>query len=168
MTFEAPVGQDPSLEEFNVFLDTVSKLHEYIMFASQPEYLKNSLETSRLQIASYHELKVVHLCRKNPFDIELSFNIIQEGVATYWPLLQYLIKFCQRYGANVNDLQGNLDETKLLFEELYNRFISNSVLHGFLEELRVYNNSEKLYLKMISKLNSLMKNKEFRRYYDLI
>lgn len=168
LTFEAPKSSNPSLEELNLFFEAISKLHEYAIFASQPEYYNSSFGTRSFKILPAHELKVVHLCRQNPFEMTMVFNIIHEGVSTYWPLLKMLIRCCERYGADANTLHQNIEETKRFFEELYEKFVRNSEYSIYFDELKVYEDKDKLYSKIISKLNKLLTDKEFRKYYDFI
>jgi hypothetical protein len=138
LTFEAPKGANPSLDELNLFFDAISKLHEYAKFASQPEYFNSSFGTRIFKILPAHELKVSQLCRKNPFEITMVIHIVHEGIVTYWPLIKMLVKCCERYGADVNTLHQNIEETRQFFEELYEKFVKNSEYSIFFDELKVY------------------------------
>ncbi|MFM2192283.1 MAG: hypothetical protein RLZZ118_1240 [Bacteroidota bacterium] len=166
LTFEAPKGINPSLEELNLFFEAISKLHEYALYTSQPEYFNSSVVTRGLKILPNHELKVDRLCRENPFEMIMIFHIVREGIPAYLPLLKILIILCERYGADANTLYQNLIETRQFFEKLYIKFVRNAGNSIFLDELNIYEDSDKLYSKMISKLNKLLTDKEFRKYYD--
>ena len=65
INFKAPNDEDPSLEEFNEFLDAVTTLHEQIIIYTQPEYFNTSPLTR--QILEQHKLKIEHICHKNPY-----------------------------------------------------------------------------------------------------
>lgn len=163
ITFEAPNGENTSLDELNDFLNAVSKLHEQVIFSTQPEYLGSSKLS---QILDYHQLEVEHICRKNPFDIILTFHIVQEGLITYWPFIKALIKFCKRYGKNSNQLEFSLENLRDYIIELFENLHRPGFLSRFSSKLRIFDNSENLLSKMNENLFKLLTNKSFRFYYD--
>ena len=167
MTFQAPIGENPSLEELNEFLDAVSKLHEYAILNTQPEYLENhkpSIHNSK--VLNYHKLEVTQLCRKNPFDLELTFYIIKEGLITYWPLIKALMSHCKRYGKNMNHLLSTIENLRLQLEILFDRLMSNSVLSRLFGFLKIYESKGKLFEKLSSNLLRLLSDPKFTEYYD--
>ncbi len=167
MTFEAPKGQNPSLDELNEFLDAVSKIHEYVILNTQPEYFENhkpSIHNSN--VFDYHKLKVTQICRKNPFDLELTFYIIQEGLITYWPMIKALLFLCRRYGRNANQLSGTIEYLRNRFERFFDRFMLGSVLSKILSFLKIYDDKERLFEKLSSNLSRLMSDPKFREFYD--
>jgi hypothetical protein len=167
MTFQAPEGQNPSLEGLNEFLDAISKLHEYAILNTQPEYFENhkpSIHNSK--VFDYHKLEVTQICRKNPFDLVLTFYIIKEGLITYWPMIKSLLFLCQRYGKNTNQLTGTIEYLRNQFERFFDRFMSDSVLSKLLAFLKIYDDKERLFEKLSSNLSRLMTDPKFREYYD--
>jgi hypothetical protein len=167
MTFQAPEGQNPSLEELNEFLDAISKLHEYAILNTQPEYFENhkpSIHNSK--VLEYHKLEVTQICRKNPFDVELTFYIIKEGLITYWPMIKALLFLCRRYGKNSNQLSGTIEYLRNQFERFFDLLMINSTLSKLLVFLKIYDDKEKLFEKLSSNLSRLMSDPKFREYYD--
>lgn len=167
MTFQAPKGQNPSLDELNEFLDSVSKLHEYVILNTQPEYMESNRQTlHNSKVFDHHKLQVTQICRKNPFDIELTFYIIKEGLITYWPMIKALLFLCKRYGKNTNHLSGTIEHMRMQLERLFDRLMLNSVLSRLSGFLKIYDNKEKLFEKLSSNLLRLMSDKKFRECYD--
>jgi hypothetical protein len=167
ITFEAPKGQNPSLDELNEFLYAISKIHEYVILNSQPEYFENhkpSIHNSK--VFDYHKLEVTQICRKNPFDVELTFYIIKEGLITYWPLIKTLLFLCKRYGKNTNQLSGTIEYLRNQFERFFDGFMLDSVLSKLLAFLKIYDDKERLFEKLSSNLSRLMTEPKFREYYD--
>jgi hypothetical protein len=106
LKFEASKGQNPNLEELNEFLGALSAMHEEVIIKTQPEYRENKrISLHNIQVLDHHKLDVINICRKNPFDLELTFFILREGLLTYWPLIKALFKFCKRYGRNHNTVR---------------------------------------------------------------
>jgi hypothetical protein len=168
MTFEAPKGENPSLDELNEFLDAVSKLHEYVILQTQPEYadIKTPIMMNTSKVLDYHKLEVKHLCRKNPFDIELTFYLVQEGVVTYWPIIKALLEICKRYGKNINSLKETLQNIRNLFDALYAKYHRNLLLSVFSKSLKYLDDRNELFEKISRKFTLLMSNSKFREYYD--
>jgi hypothetical protein len=168
MTFQAPLGQNPSLEELSEFLEAVSKIHEYVILNTQPEYadIQSSLMLNTSKVLDHHKLEVKHLCRKNPFDIELTFYLVQEGLIAYWPFIKALIQICKRYGKNINSLEESLQSNRVLFDDLYEKYHRNYFLSALSISLRYLDDKTKLFEKISRKFNKLMINKLFRDYYD--
>lgn len=168
MTFQAPNGQNPSLEEFNEFLDAVSKLHEYAILNTQPEYadIKGPLMMNTAKVLDYHKLEVRHICRENPFDIELTFYLVQEGLITYWPFVKALMEICKRYGHNVNNLEETLQDIRTFFDELYAKYHRNFLLSHLSTSLKYLDDRTKLFERISRKFNLLMAHQMFRKYYD--
>jgi len=168
MTFQAPNGENPSLEELNEFLDAVSKLHEYAILNTQPEYadIKGPLMMNTAKVLDYHKLEVNHLCRKNPFDIELTFYLVQEGLITYWPFIKALMEICKRYGKNVKSLEETLQNIRTFFDELYAKYHRNLLLSALSSVLRYFDDNTKLFEKISRKFTLLMANPKFKDYYD--
>jgi hypothetical protein len=167
MSFQAPNGENPSLEELNEFLEAVSKLHEYAILNTQPEYMESHRKTlHNSKVLDYHKLELTQICRKNPFDLELTFFIIKEGLITFWPMIKTLLFLCKRYGKNANHLSGTIEYLRMQFERFFDRFISNSALSKLLEFLKIYDDKEKLFQRLSSNLSRLMHDPKFREYYD--
>jgi hypothetical protein len=168
MSFEAPKGKNPSLEELNSFLDALSNLHEYAILSTQPEYMdvKGPILTAR-KVLDYHKLEVKQICRKNPFDLELTFYIIQEGLITYWPFIKALIRMCKRYGRTANNLEETLSEIKRLFDELYSKYYRIAFISSIIRVLKIFDERTQLFEKLMSNLKHLMSDRKFREYYDL-
>jgi hypothetical protein len=168
MTFEAQKGQNPSLEELNEFLDAVSKVHEYAILNTQPEYadIKTPIMMNNSKVLDYHKLEVKHLCRKNPFDIELTFYLVQEGLITYWPFIKALMEICKRYGKNVNILEETFQNIRALFDYLYAKYHRNLLLSLLSRSLRYLDDRTELFEKISRKFTLLMANHKFREYYD--
>ena len=164
LTFEAPKGENPNLEEFNEFLDAVSKLHEQIILYTQPEYL-NTSPNSR-QILDHHKLKIDTLCRKNPFEISLTFHIIQEGIIAYWAFLKALIYFCKKYGKNTDELLVSFNSFKELFSNLYDKFYRKTFLSSLFSGLKIFDNVEHLFEKANTNFIKMMSSRTFKVNYD--
>jgi hypothetical protein len=169
LTFQAPNGENPSLEELNEFLDAISKLHEYAILNTQPEYFENHKPSiHNAKVFEYHKLEVTQICRKNPFDVKLTFFIIKEGLITYWPIIKAFMSLCKRYGKNANHLDGSIEYLRMQFERFFDIFILNSILSKLFGFLKIYNDKEKLLEKLRSNLSRLMSDPKFREYYDKI
>ncbi len=164
LTFKAPEGENPSLEEFNEFLTAVSNLHEQVILHTQPEYF-GTLPASR-QLLDYHKLKIEKLCRKNPFDITLTFQIIQEGLITYWPFIKALIYFCKKYGKNSTDLEKTLEEFRRFFNGLYDKLYRLDYIRSFYPSLKLFNNKDNLFEKMNRNFTRMMTSRAFKVNYD--
>ncbi len=157
ITFAAPEGQNPNLEELNEFLGALSTIHEEVILNSQPEYKENKrTPLHSVQVLEHHKLNVIHICRKNPFDLELTFYILREGLLTYWPLIKALFLFCKKYGRNHNQLEQNALLLKTFNDNLTNRL--RELLN--LPENENYESLSIIY-------NKLMTNKNFKRLYDM-
>ena len=168
ITFQTPTGGNPTLEELTEFLDAVSKIHEYVILQTQPEYadIRTPIIINASKVLDYHKLEVKHLCRKNPFDIELTFYLVQEGLITYWPFIKALMEICKRYGKNVNSLEETLQIIRAFFDELYAKYHRNLLLSLLSKSLRYLDNKTELFEKISRKFTLLMANQIFRKYYD--
>jgi hypothetical protein len=157
MTFAAPNGQNPNLEDLNEFLGALSAIHEAVILNSQEEYKENKKNLfNNVQILDHHKLSVIHICRKNPFDLELTFYILKEGLLTYWPLIKALFSFCRKYGRNHNQLEQNALLLNTFIDDLSNRL--RKLLN--LPENENFESLSNIY-------NKLMKDKNFKRLYDM-
>jgi hypothetical protein len=168
MTFQAPSGENPSLDELNEFLDAVSKLHEYVILQTQPEYadIKTPIMINTSKVLDYHKLEVRHICRENPFEIELTFYLVQEGLITYWPFIKALMEICKRYGKNVNNLEETLQNIRAFFDDLYAKYHRNLLLSLLSSSLKFLDDRTKLFERISRKFTLLMSNPMFRNYYD--
>jgi hypothetical protein len=168
ITFQTPTGGNPSLEELTEFLDAVSKIHEYAILNTQPEYadIKTSIMMNTSKVLDYHKLEVKQICRKNPFDIELSFYLVQEGLITYWPFIKALMEICKRYGKNINSLQETLQNIHNLFDLLYSKYHRNLILSLLSRSLKYLDDKTELFEKINQKFTLLITNKMFRKYYE--
>lgn len=164
LTFEAPKGENPNLEEFNEFLTALSNIHEQVVLYTQPEYF-DALPSTR-QVLDYHKLKIEKLCRKNPFDITLTFQIIQEGLITYWPIIKALIYFCKKYGKNSTDLEKTLAEFRRFFYGIYDKLYRLNHLSSFYPVLKVFDNKDNLFAKMNKNFTRMMTSRAFKVNYD--
>jgi hypothetical protein len=169
INFECPSGQNPSLDDLNEFLDAVSRIHEFAIINTQPEYLENNKSTNQdLKVFEYHKLEVLQFCRKNPFDLELSFFILKEGLVTYWPFIKALIFMCKRYGSNSTHLIGTINFMRIHFDLFFERLMSNVIFNKLFGLDKKYNDKEKLFTKLISNLLRLMSDPKFRMFYNKI
>lgn len=168
LSFEAPKGTNPSFGELNSFLDAISNLHEYAILFTQPEYMdvKRPILTAS-KVLDYHKLEIKQICRKNPFDLELTFYIIQEGFITYWPFIKALIRICKRYGKTANNLEETFSEIQGLFEELYRKYYRNAFLSSIVRVLEIFDERTKLFERLSANFTRLMSDRKFREYYDL-
>lgn len=164
LTFQAHDGENPSLEEFNDFLTALSNLHEQVILYTQPEYFDAAV--SSRQLLDYHKLKIEKLCRKNPFDITLTFQIIQEGLITYWPFIKALINFCKKYGKNSTDLEKTLEEFRRFFNGLYDKLYRLNHLSSFYPVLKVFDNKDNLFAKINSNFLRMFTSRAFKVNYD--
>jgi hypothetical protein len=163
LTFSTPKGTSPTLEEFNEFLHSLNKLHEHIILNTQPEYL-GSGNTIQSQLLDWHKLEVIHICRKNPFDVELCFRLLNEGIASYWTMLKAFIFFCKRYGRNVNELEMNIEALRSYFYQKHEEIIEESP--GSISTNDSSNYEEKLFSTLMKRFMKLLTNKGFRITYD--
>jgi hypothetical protein len=165
ITFELPKGQNPTFEEFNDFLSAISKLHEYVIVNTQPEYFDTGHPSTR-QILDWHKMEVSHICRKNPFELVLTFQLLQEGIATYWPFLKALIAFCKRYGRNSNDLIESMELLRAFFDELYERYHNPDFSSRISSFLKPFEKKISLLEKINKRFTRLLSDRGFRVFYD--
>ena len=132
-------------------------MHEQVILHTQPEYFGNQ-PLSALQILDYHNLKIEKLCRKNPFDITLTFYIIQEGLITYWPIIKALFMFCKRYGKNVESLDNTIQGMEYLFYDLYEKLYKSNIFPD-LKKDEILDKIRKSFTRMYT-------SKTFRLNYD--
>jgi hypothetical protein len=167
VSFSAPKGKNPSIEELHSFLAAVSNLHEYAILSTQPEYMDDKRPVQlNSKVLDHHKLEVKHICRKNPFDIELTFYIVKEGLITYWPFIQAFFFVCNRYGKSINNLKETLSYIKEIFNQLYQKFYINNSLSRLTLALSIFEDQTKLFEKLSSNFMRLMSDRKFREYYD--
>jgi hypothetical protein len=118
------------------------------------------------KVLDHHKLEVKHICRKNPFDLELTFYIVKEGLITYWPCIQALIFACKHYGKSVNNLKETLSYIKEIFNQLYQKFYQNNFLSSLTYALNIFEDKTKLFEKLNSNFMRLMSDRKFREHYD--
>lgn len=165
MTFEGLKGKNSSIAEFNEFMMCIEEIHNMVVINTQPEYHRNNTISimNNSAILDYHKLHIEQLCRKNPFEILLTFQIVQGGIAPYWILIKILVKMCKKYGQNTKDLLATLAAVESEFIELYRKYYS---IIPFSRELSMFNDENKLYDKISSSATKLLTNRDFSVYYN--
>jgi hypothetical protein len=169
ISFAAPKGKNPTLDELNSFLLAISNLHELTILSTQPEYLDSKRHMPLVsKVFDYHKLEVTQICRKNPFNLDISFYIIQEGLITYWPFIKGLMSFCNRYGKTSNNLELTLLVIQRFLNELYLKYYRNRVTLSLPSIFRIFEDETKLLEKLNSNFIRLISDLKFRKYYDFI
>lgn len=167
LTFEGLKGKNTSIAEFNEFMMCLEEIHNRVVISTQPEYHldKRMNMTNNTVILDCHKLHIEHLCRKNPFEIVLTFHILKNGIAPYWTLMKILVAMCERYGKNTNDLLATIEKFKSEFNRLYDKYHSNV---PYLEELDPFKNKDKLFDKIRFSTKKLLTNRDFSLYFNAI
>lgn len=121
INFQKQKGEKVFVSELIEFLDTINELHKRILLLTQPEYQKqNELNNvDDISIISYHNIELVHICRKNPFSVKLIFHLAKFSHAPYWAMWKIFIEMCKRYGKNHTDLQNTINACLPEFERLF-------------------------------------------------
>ena len=72
-----PVG----LHDLTSFLNAIDELNKRVLYISQPEYKfpESLTDFEKRSLLHYHELKVKHICRENPFDVVLVLQLASFG-----------------------------------------------------------------------------------------
>lgn len=167
ISFTMEDNKNPSLKELGNFLMAISKIHEFSVLSSQPEYNLNSTQKQRrINVFPYHELEIITFCRKNPFDVELCFYTLKEGLVSYLTFLKVLLFICKRYCKNSGQFSISANELRILINKICVSLNSNYLISKYLELL---SNNEELeaYLASLNfKLNNILLRPYMKRNFE--
>jgi hypothetical protein len=158
------------LSEFNSFIDAVNEIHKRVIFLTQPEYQKsNNLDDfEKIKLLSYHQLQINHFCRKNPFEVELLFDITTAGIAPYLTIIKILAIACKRYGKDYKLLRVTYTNAKKLFKVLFDKY-NNHIFDNELEyifDTPVYKEENNLFNKIQDWSYLFLTHSETEKYYN--
>ena len=157
------------MQELADFLLAISKIHEFAILNSQTEYTPEfTTNQNRIRIFPFHDLETITFCRKNPFEVELSFCTLKEGVVNYLTFLKVLLFICKRYGKNSNELSISIDNLRLLMNRISECLISNELISKYLELLNNNLDLETYLENLNDKLQKTLRNEAFRKHYNKI
>jgi hypothetical protein len=160
-----------NLDEFNEFIQVVNELHKRVIYLTQPEYKfpTEFKEFEKIPLLDYHELKIEHIQRENPFWLKLVFEASFGYENLYVTIWKLLLIFCKKYGKTLDELNKNTFEFWNYIKDFFPIEDKITKIEGQLSEVLgdVPDFSEKKEIeKSVSKiLNTFFKDKRTKKYY---
>jgi hypothetical protein len=143
----------------------------------------NSYNLSEKEILKQLSLKIESAILKTDFNISISFNIPLDSVFPYYFALKMLLKICERYGSNTQNLNQTIEKLLLCFRsyiqsknflvrrigpktiELISNQKTSSHIRDF-QKLLENPNFKKLYNSFCTTAITIKKITTFFKFYD--